>query len=328
MKNAEEITAEIEVMDDNKEFGDDVLKGLSLERKELSSKYFYDDEGSRIFQQIMALPEYYLTNCEFEILSKQSNAILKQTEFEGHFNIIELGAGDGVKTLELLREATQMNLEFTYIPIDISEEAVVLLEGKLKNELPNLNVAAKVGDYFKMLDEISKDSSPSLILFMGANIGNYSREDAEFLLKNIQGKMKSNDRLMIGFDLRKNPLKIAAAYFDAQGVTKAFNLNLLKRINREFGGDFDLDKFDFYSHYNPDTGEVKSYLVSLQQQEVSLSTLNASFKFAKDELIYTEQSKKYSFEEIEQLATQTGYRVDKGFTDDNTYFVDSLWIKQ
>jgi L-histidine Nalpha-methyltransferase len=309
-------------------FAEDVHDGLSSSFKNLPSKYFYDDEGSRLFQKIMTLPEYYLTNCEYQILKSQSSSIYKALKFKAHFNIVELGAGDGSKTIELLNALTEAKANFTFIPVDISKEAISILDKKVKKVLPSIDIKSKVGDYFEVLEEIRTDKSPSLVLFLGSNIGNYAYAEAVELLKLIQEELRPNDKLLIGFDLKKNPNLIAPAYNDASGITKAFNINLLTRINRELGGDFNLEKFDFYSHYNPESGAVKSYLVSLEKQDVHLSEINKTYHFEKYELIYTELSKKYAISEIEELASKTGFVCSKHFMDSNNLFSDSLLSKE
>ena len=309
-------------------FAKEVEEGLSGSPKHLSSLYFYDDNGSRIFQEIMAMPAYYLTDCEFEILKTQTKEIHEALGFNGHFNIIELGAGDGLKTKELLINLLTIGADFTYVPIDISEEAIHLLTKKMKQAIPDLNIDAQVGDYFDVMDTIGgQDNSPNLILLLGANIGNFKAEWAIDLLKQINDHMRSNDRLLIGFDLKKNPILIRNAYNDPHGITKRFNLNLLARINRELIADFQLDQFDFYSHYNPLDGKVRSYLVSLREQNVTISKIGKTFRFRKDELISTEISKKYSLEEIEKLAKTAGFEFSDHFLDCKHYFTDSLFTK-
>lgn len=306
-------------------FSEDVKTGLSSSPKYLSSKYFYDDKGSRIFQQIMEMPEYYLTDAEFEILSQQPAEIYQALGFDRHFNIVELGAGDGKKTLEFLRYLVDNQVDFTYMPIDISEEAINLLSADLRNKLPGLDIQPQLGDYFKILEKVVTQDAPNLFMFLGSNIGNYLPEAAEDLLRVIRGYMHPEDLLLIGFDLQKNPLTIAAAYNDAQGITREFNLNLLDRINRELGGDFDRKFFEFYSYYNPLNGEVRSFIVSLRDQGVKLEALNQEFSFTEGEWVYTELSRKYSLEEIHQLAAHCGFAVKKDFTDTRNYFTDSLW---
>ncbi len=300
-------------------------EGLSSVPKSLSSKYFYDDAGSRIFQQIMELPEYYPTRAEMEILAVQPADIVAALPYHGAFNIIELGAGDGLKTKELLKHLVGQEANFTYMPIDISGEAMQQLEGKLAESLPDLDVRTLVGDYFEVLNNLDSEGRPNLYLFLGGNIGNYEKDGAVELLSMIRGVMQAGGRLLTGFDLCKNPRVIQEAYDDAAGVTRAFNLNLLSRMNRELGADFLLDKFDFYSFYDPKAGEVRSMLVSLAEQDVYVETLNQSFHFQQNELIHTELSNKYTLKEIDMLAAESGFVVENNFFDSQHYFTDSLW---
>ncbi len=312
----------------NNTFAKDVVAGLSAKEKHLSSKYFYDDTGSRIFQEIMQMPEYYLTDSEFEILSLQAGQIMDALDFDEPFNIVELGAGDGLKTFKLLEYLVNHKIDFYYVPIDISQEAIDALTIRLKERLPNLSIHPRVGDYFEILKkENTVTKIPSLLLFLGSNIGNYQDDDAVHLLRLFQENMKKGDKLLLGLDLKKNPITIHNAYFDAHGITKRFNLNLLMRINKEFDADFKLDDFDFYCHYNPLNGEVKSYIVSLRKQTVQLKKLNTTVNFDINELIWTELSKKYNFEDIELLATKSGFEIHLNFLDCRHYFVDSLWKK-
>lgn len=310
-----------------KTFAKDVDDGLSAPNKYLSSKYFYDDNGSRIFQEIMAMPEYYLTDAEFEILSLQSKQIIDALGFSEPFNIIELGAGDGLKTFKLLEYLVTNGIDFKYVPIDISQEAIDLLTERLKQKLPALNIKPKVGDYFEILKVNKQSAYQSLLLFLGSNIGNYSKEKSIELLGLFNDNMKSGDKLLIGMDLKKNPITIHNAYYDKHGITKRFNLNLLLRINKELGADFKIDDFDFYCHYNPESGEVKSYIVSLRDQKVFVERLNKTFNFGYNELIWTELSLKYSLDEIVMLASKADFSVQYNFLDCKHLFTDSLWVK-
>lgn len=311
-----------------KTFAEEVDEGLSAKPKYLSSKYHYDDHGSRIFQEIMAMPEYYLTDCEFEILSMQGKDIYDALGFDGHFNIIELGAGDGLKTKELLRNLLEIDADFTYVPIDISQEAIDLLVASMKDSLPELMMNPQVGDYFEVMDKVeAEDASPNLILFLGSNIGNFKDEWAIDLLKHMHEHMRKGDKLLVGFDLQKNPNLIRGAYFDSQGVTARFNLNVLKRINRELGGNFDLSTFDYYSYYNPETGDVKSFVFSLVDQEIEIKATGISVYFEKNEPIWMELSKKYSFDEIEELGSASGFELEEHFLDSREYFSDTLFRK-
>lgn len=309
-------------------FAKDVLEGLSQQQKRLSSKYFYDDEGSRIFQEIMEMPEYYLTNAEFEILRQQANSLHQALSFGESYSIIELGAGDGSKTKQLLSFLLSLNVDLTYYPIDISAEAVNILRDDLLQEMPQLKIDPLVGDYFKVLNQLKRDDRPALFLFLGSNIGNYEKIDAIQLLKMFGQKMRSGDKMLVGFDLKKNPWRILNAYNDTQGITRRFNLNLLTRMNRELGANFDLKQFDFYPTYDPKKGDVRSYIVSKTKQDVYFEALEQFIPFEKDELIWTELSKKYSLSEIDHLAMQSGFLRQEHFLDSNKDFTDSLWIKQ
>ena len=311
-----------------KTFAEEVAEGLSANPKYLSSKYHYDDEGSRIFQEIMAMSEYYLTDCEMDIMQNRAVEILEATEFKGHFNVIELGAGDGQKTKELLMNMLDAGADLTYVPIDISEEAINLLVKSMEASIPELKMNAQVGDYFEVLDKIeAQDNCPNLILFLGSNIGNFKPEWAVDLLKHINDHIKSGDKLIVGYDLMKDPNLIRNAYQDQAGITKRFNMNLLTRINRELGGNFNLDQFDYYSFYNPDNGDVRSYLVSLDDQEVKIEATGRSFHFKKNELIWAELSKKYSLSGIEQMGADAGFKFEKHFLDSKNYFTDSMFSK-
>jgi L-histidine N-alpha-methyltransferase len=308
-------------------FADDVTQGLTSKQKSLPSKYFYDDAGSRIFMQIMKMPEYYPTGCEFEILAQQSGAIFDKLHFTGRFNIVEFGSGDGIKTKQLLKAFTAREADFTYIPIDISQEALDMLEVNIMNSLPDINMKPMTGDYFDVLDQLSGEAVPSLFLFLGGNIGNYKEADATALLDKFYSGMKKGDMLLMGIDLQKNPRVIQKAYDDPHGITKAFNMNLLDRINRELDADIHPDQFDFYCDYNPRSGEVNSYLVSLKKQHFHSTLLNTTFYFEKDELVWTELSKKYTLDGIQRLAGSSGFSVAHNFMDCRHYFTDSLWIK-
>ncbi|HQU85123.1 MAG TPA: L-histidine N(alpha)-methyltransferase [Pyrinomonadaceae bacterium] len=308
-------------------FAEDILKGLSSQPKFLSSKYFYDDEGSRLFQKIMELPEYYLTRSEFEIFQTKRAEIFEAfTQNSAEFDLIELGAGDGTKTAVLIDYFLKQNVDFTYSPIDISQEAVDILTEKFKTEFPDLNMNAKVGDYFRILETLKAESKrPKILMFLGSNIGNFSREDSISFFKNLRDVMNENDLLFTGFDLQKDPHVILAAYDDAQGVTAKFNINLLRRINRELGANFDLEKFSHYAIYRPNECAARSFLISREEQDISIKTLNKTFHFKAWEPIFMEISQKYSLEIIENFAETSGFEISENFFDSRKYFVDSLW---
>jgi dimethylhistidine N-methyltransferase len=314
-------------MGNNGEFARDVIKGLKSTPKKLSSKYFYDDAGSRIFQEIMEMPEYYLTDAELSILKMQAGEIVSALDFKDEFSVIELGAGDGKKTFELLEYMVKEGLNVHYRPVDISREAINLLEADLGNRLPDLIIESLVGDYFHVLENLPKREKPALFLFLGSNIGNYEQSEAASLLQKFASFLQPGDKMMVGFDIIKNPRVILTAYDDPAGITKRFNLNLLTRINRELGTDFNTEKFDFFPYYNPNNGELRSCIVSLEDQVITSDHLNSEFTFESNELIHTELSKKYSQNEIMSLAKESGFTFVENFLDDEKLFADSLWVK-
>lgn len=303
----------------------DVLQGLQSKPKFLSSKYFYDEKGDRIFQQIMDMDEYYLTDAEMEIMEQQSSELARFIAVDDQpFDLIELGAGDATKSIHLLNALLNQQLNFTYFPIDISTHVINDLEENLPKKLPQLKMEGLNGDYFKMLKKAKEISSRrKVVLFMGANIGNMDLSDAEQFCCDLRNELSPNDLLIIGFDLKKNPKQILAAYNDPAGITRSFNLNLLDRINNELDGDFDVSKFDHYASYDPETGACKSYLISLQEQWVNVG--DETIHFEANEFIYMEISQKYSLEDVDALAKKSGFNPIHRFFDHQKYFTDAVW---
>lgn len=308
-------------------FAQDVAKGLSSPQKHLSSKYFYDKRGSEIFQKIMCLEEYYPTNCEKEIF--QTYAQQWQDYFcEGQemFNLLEFGAGDGLKTKILLKSLLAQNSHFTYYPIDISKDILEVLEQSLAQEMPTLQVQGIAKEYFEALRSLKEESSiKEVVLFLGSNLGNFPDDEAVIFLTKIKEQLKPHDLFMIGLDLKKEPEVILKAYSDSEGVTREFNLNLLRRINNELEANFVIEDFEHYASYDASTGICKSFLISKENQEVYIKALDQTFEFEKWEAIHTENSQKYSFKQIERMAQESGFEVVEHFTDSKGYFVDSLW---
>ena len=309
------------------QFASDVLSGLSSTPKSLSSKYFYDDEGSRLFQEIMKLPEYYLTGCESEIFSTQTDTIFHAfANGDNAFDVIELGAGDGTKTAVLVEHFLKVGADISYSPIDISQEALDALTAKFTAEFPSLKMDARNGDYFNILRSLNiGDGRRKVLLFLGSNIGNFSRDQSLSFFRSLREVMGDNDLLFIGFDLQKDPHVIADAYDDAAGVTARFNLNLLTRINRELGGNLDLDKFTHYANYRPIEGSARSFLVSREQQTVRIDALQRDFASEQWEAVFMEISQKYTLKMIADLAAESGFAVKHDFFDSRNYYCDSLW---
>lgn len=312
------------------EIATDTLKGLTSTPKYLLSKYFYDDEGSRIFQQIMQMPEYYLTDSEMEIFNNQKKEIIRAfNQGVNGFDLIELGAGDGLKTSILLNHIVENNIHSQYIPVDISAKANTDLVQKLAKEIPDLTVEAITGDYFHELKRLNGYSGlRKVFLFLGANIGNFSNEEIRVFMKQLSALAQKGDKVMIGFDLKKSPDVIIKAYSDPHGHTRRFNLNHLVRLNRELGADFEPNQFEQHTEYNPFNGAVKSFLVSKIEQTVYIAVLEKNIHFGKWEPIFMELSRKFDLETIETIAEEHGFEVEKQFTDSKNYFVDSLWVKK
>lgn len=307
------------------EFAEDTVSGLSQQPKKLSSKYFYDGTGSKLFQQIMDLPEYYLTRTEFKILEEQKAEIASFFQPGSFFHLVELGAGDGLKTKILLKELLTLHTDFEYVPVDISGDALNQLSKSLKTELPNLKTDGFTGDYFKALQWLQKNKPErKVVLFLGSNIGNFEDGGDAAFLKKMRQYLNPGDLVFMGFDLQKDPRIIRVAYDDAAGVTAAFNLNLLQRMNRELGANFNLDQFSHFTDYEPLTSTIKSYLVSKKKQTVTFSALNHSVLFEAWEAIHTENSHKYSPAQIEKLAKEAGFKTEQFFTDEKHYFADVL----
>ncbi len=315
-----------ELHDAQGDFALDVLMSLSEQPKRLSSMYFYDDRGSELFRQITELEEYYPTNCESEILERYAAEIVGCVH-GASFNLVDLGAGDGKKTLLLLQHLAELKADVRYVPIDISEGAMVGLVDMVRAEIPEMEVAGLVTEYANGVRWLGVEHADrvNLVLFLGSNIGNFDRAHARAFLRRLWNALRPGDYALIGFDLKKDIEILLHAYNDSQGVTAEFNLNLLARINRELGGNFDLSKWRHFGTYDVFTGAMMSYLVSLSSQRVEVAALSLSFEFDAWEPILTEYSYKYLRSDIEHLAADTGFVIEASYSDSRDYFVDSVW---
>lgn len=307
-------------------FTNHVAAGLSLTPKKLSSRYFYDGPGSALFQQIMELPEYYPTRCEYDVLADNKAAIATHIAKQGFFHLIDLGAGDAMKTKILLRQLRDHRSAFEYVPVDISEDAMQQLSRCLEQEMQGLNYQAVVGDYEDSLEWLQQNKAGrKVILFLGSNIGNFEHEESLDFLRNVRAQLKPGDGLLMGIDLQKGPATILRAYNDSAGVTAAFNLNLLHRINRELGGDFDVNEFGHYPLYDPQEGVMRSYLVSKKEQDVHIQAIGKSFHFSAWETIHTENSYKYTLQQIRAMGEACGFTMETVFQDRKGCFADVLF---
>ncbi|MEM1259399.1 MAG: L-histidine N(alpha)-methyltransferase [Bacteroidota bacterium] len=308
------------------EFAKEVREGLTSFPKYLSSKYFYDEQGDALFQDIMAMPEYYLTDAEFEILETQKERITSY--FSGQkepFDLFELGAGDGKKTKILLKHLSRNGYNFEYLPVDISRNALEQLEKSLLSELPSLKINALQGTYFDILKDIGREKGrKKVILFLGSNIGNLLHPNAISFLRQLKEIMGPNDLMFMGMDQKKKPQIILDAYNDKAGITEAFNKNVLKRINTELGGNFDVDTFLHWEVYDPESGTAKSYLVSKKKQEIHIDALDLKVNFNPWETIHTEISQKYDDKTVRWLAKESGLEIVTSFEENKKLFKDYL----
>jgi len=309
-------------------FARDVLLGLSRRPKSLSSAYFYDDRGSRLFEEITRLEEYYLTRCEHEILEAHAGTIGGSLA-QGPFRILEIGAGDGQKTETLLRRFLDLQLEFEYVPVDICHRSIVDLIAKLRRtiQVGSFRVRGIVAEYQEALS-VLREHAPmrNLVLFLGSSIGNFGHAQARRFLRGLRRSLQPGDLALIGFDLKKDPKLLGQAYDDSQGVTREFNLNLLDRINRELGGRFERKRFAHHALYNVSQECMESWLVSREKQSIPIDALQRSFTFEAWEGMRLECSYKYDPALIESLALSSGFHVSRHLYDRRQWFVDSLWI--
>lgn len=314
----------------NNNFLNDVDKGLSSTPKYLLSKYFYDKKGDALFVDIMNMPEYYLTRAEFDIFKNQTQNIIKALQLNKNtfFELIELGAGDGTKTKELLKVLDTENYDFNYVPIDISQNALDQLKQSVNKELPNVKTTTKQGDYFNVLASLKQSNHPKIILFLGSNLGNLSDVQAEDFLSKLSDSLRPNDKVLLGLDIIKSRDIVLPAYNDSQGITKRFNLNLLDRINNELGADFDTNAFIHQPEYTEEEGIARSYIVSTTNQNVTVKSLNKTFHFMEGERVHTETSRKYNDTILNSYLKNTSLQVIDKLMDSNTYFADFILDKK
>ena len=303
-----------------------VLEGLSRNPKSLPSSLFYDDKGSELFKKIMALPEYYPTNCEAEILDRQSSKIAGHMK-DKTYNIVELGCGDGAKTILFFDHLIEASKKFNFVPLDISQAAIDFLIENLKAKYQDLpfQIHGLVAEYFQGLSWLSTNAQEqNMVLFLGSNIGNFNRPTSMRFLRSLWHSLKKDDLVLIGFDLKKDLDILYNAYNDSQGITKEFNFNVLDRINLSLGANFERKNFQHQGLYNVQTGAMESYLIVENAHEVLIEELGKSFQFKPWEAIHMEYSYKYLESDINSLAGNTGFEIVEHFYDSKGYFVDSL----
>jgi dimethylhistidine N-methyltransferase len=290
----------------------------------LPCRYFYDDEGSRLFEQICDLPEYYLTRTEDGILRDHAAAMVDGWLADPV--MVELGSGSSSKTRRLIEAALHVHGTLHYVPIDVSRSILEESAEGLVAAYPGLRVTGFAANYRDALaGVVERFDRPKLFVFLGSSLGNYPTDEAVDLLSLLAGSMDPSDRLLLGTDLDKDPTVLEAAYDDAQGVTARFNLNLLQRINRELGGSFDLEGFEHQARYRADFRRVEMHLVSRTDQEVTIPGAGITVHFDRGESIHTENSHKYTPETLRDLAARSGFREQAAWTDPDGRFRVQLW---
>jgi len=306
------------------------IEGLTKAEKTFPCKFFYDEKGSEIFEKITELPEYYPTRCERQIIvdfSEEIAAICGQNSV-----VVELGSGSSSKTKILLEAFMKQYGRIHYVPIDISAEFLEKTSVELLKQYPEtLRVTAVPGLYQKGIQYIKNSpefrNKVKLVCFFGSSIGNFTREEAKEFLRDIGKGMGPNDKLLIGIDLKKEIPVLEAAYNDSQGVTADFNLNLLHRINKELGGNFQLEKFEHRSVWNEKEGRIEMRIYSKEKQTVNVSTIPLDIQFSEGEFIHTENCYKYSHEDIKDLASGSGFQIEKKWLDNTNRFSLSIFSK-
>jgi L-histidine Nalpha-methyltransferase len=306
--------------------GAEVFRGLTTRPRTLSPWLFYDQEGSQLFEQITELDEYYLTRTERAIFRANAGEIISAAStptphgLEREITVIELGAGTATKTGLLLDAAVRRQQAVTYHAIDVSESALQEAQRNLTAAIPGITFQSRVGDYTEGLGEIPADGTRRLVLYIGSSLGNFEPTDARQLLRNLRNQLAPGDMLLLGIDLVKDIPTLVAAYDDASGVTAAFNRNVLARINRELGADFDLMKFRHKVRWNGEHSRIEMHLESLMAHDVSIGALDLSVAFRRGETIHTENSYKYSIQGVQHLLAQTGFTVFEDWTDVHRWF--------
>jgi L-histidine N-alpha-methyltransferase len=305
-------------------FADAVRAGLTAETRSVPCRFLYDETGSKLFEQICALPEYYVTRAEREILETHADGIAAL--FEGAVTLAELGSGSSDKTRLLIEALLRRHERLRYLPIDISRSILEQSALTLVERYADLEILAIAGEYQAGLRHLGRSvDRAKLIAWLGSNVGNLDRGEAARFLRGVREAMSARDRLLIGIDLRKPRDVLERAYDDAQGVTAAFTLNLLARINRELGGDFELEAFRHRASYDESAGRVDIHLVSRRTQRVTIEALDLELDFRQGEAIHAESSVKYAPGEIESLARGGGMAVERQWLDSDRRFSLSLF---
>lgn len=306
------------------DFANDIKRGLSADPKYLFPKYLYDELGSRLFEAICEVDEYYLTRAEDQILTTHANEIVASIpECE---TLIELGSGSAEKTRNIIEALIRQRGNLLFVPVDISASALAESSHALLDSYPELRIDAFAADYFQALDALQlPDSKPVLVLFLGSNIGNFEPDEALNFMQAIRRVLRPDDALLLGADLKKDRAVLEAAYDDSLGVTRSFIVNELERINRELGANFDLWAFGLRSFYNEALGRVEVNLESLRPQTVEVRGLELTVDFKAGERIHIENAYKFDLDGLRRLGNQSGFKLERTWLDEKQRFSSNLF---
>ncbi len=319
-----------------KSIAEDVRSGLLRRPKSLPPQLFYDATGSLLFEQITALPEYYLTRTETAIFEENAAEIVSRAMLSPVLlgerakddpvtvSLVELGAGTAAKTRILIRALLRQQRQVVFYPVDVSPEPLRTAAELLPREFPRLEVRPVTADYSRQLRWLREISGRKLVLYIGSSIGNFEPFSATALLARIRRGLAPGDALLLGTDMAKNPSLLLPAYDDAQGVTAAFNKNMLARINREFGGRFDLDAFRHLAVWNAARSRMEMYLESLRPQVIAIDALGLRVPFERCERIHTENSYKFTNPMVQAMLSNAGFQLESTWADARCWFTVHL----
>lgn len=310
----EYVSQSVTITDD----GQDIIKGLTQQQKTIPPRYFYDAQGSQLFEQICQLPEYYPTRTEASILRQSAHNI---SQITGQIELIELGSGSSTKTRLLLDAYQTLNYPLTYIPIDVSGSILKESANNLLQDYPTLKIQGKVGTYEQCLTQIkTSDKQPKMVLFLGSSIGNFNQTECDRFIDLITYSLKVGEYFLLGIDLQKPVQVLETAYNDAQEITAAFNLNMLQHLNWKFQGNFNINLFEHQAIYNTIEHQIEMYLISKQAQTATLQSLDLVVNFEAGETILTEISRKFNLAQMAQYLDAKQLAVCQSYTDEKEWF--------
>lgn len=304
----------------------EVWRGLLVRPRSLSPWMFYDAEGSRLFERITLLPEYYLTRTERNIFRVYANDIVRtaQDGKGGLLRFVELGAGTASKTGILLDEAARVQGEVLYVPIDVSADSLQAAHKSISGKLKHVRIRPVVANYVTQPLRLKPFDGTTVALYIGSSIGNFSPQEGRSILRNLRAQLTPGDALLLGTDMVKDEKTLIAAYNDKQDVTAEFNLNILARLNRQLDADFDLARFRHLAEWNATESRMEMYLESLDVQTVQIPKAWVNVDFSMGERIHTENSYKFTREIIRSLIEDAGFRTERMWTDERSWFAVSL----